>query len=80
MEAFQNDARDIETVSRAHRSVRQSRYSESTARFREEESQIHLAFSQGAAARIGGSGKQALSMAVMPALHQGPKRSTRTLK
>ena len=53
MEAFQNDAGDIETVIRAHRSVRQSRFTESSARFRAEEGQVLLAFSQGSAARIG---------------------------
>ena len=80
LEAFQKDAGDIETVIRVHRSVRQSRYSESTARFREEEGQVLLAFSQGSAAHVGGTGKQVVNMALMPAIHQGAKRITRSLK
>ena len=52
LEAFHNDAGDIETVIRAQRSVRESKVSESNARFRSEESRVLLAFSQGAAASL----------------------------
>ncbi len=72
LEAFRNDAGDIETVIRAHRTVRQSRLSESTARYRAEEGNVLLAFSQGQAAHVPGAiDSVQLSATELPAISSG---------